>query len=299
LILLAFAGGGYYLYQHFQSFGPNPCDQAMSEVNTRLQTGNTAAARSKSQELASVCTGDKRPLAKALADSIERATACERKFSSVNADLAAQRLESANRKFARIDASCRQGPYGLSLQSKLSGLRQQASDLAAEVRRLIARRDMQAAGVKLDRLRGLDGDFAELAQLKQELAQASLSAPNMPLPTAPTEQPATPAATRPTTVPPQAKTPQAPVLVPFTPDSQTRSAPTTQSSSNTPAPLAEMVSRILSDAEAQLKQKQFDRAKGQVQAALNIDRNSAAAQALLKRINEEQLQYLRDETVIH
>jgi uncharacterized protein HemY len=59
-----------------------------------------------------------------------------------------------------------------------------------------------------------------------------------------------------------------------------------------------MVQGFLRSAEQALAANKFDRAKTQVDNALEADPRNPQATALARRIKERELQYLRDETTI-
>ena len=60
----------------------------------------------------------------------------------------------------------------------------------------------------------------------------------------------------------------------------------------------DIAQRFLRDAEQALAQRRFDAAKTFVDSARRIDPNSAQAALMLRRIKDQELQYLREETSI-
>lgn len=267
-VLLALAGLGLAGYWLSRSPDDGPCREALSASARALAQGNAAGGRSQAVLALGSCTGDDAARARVLQGQADQAlavqVACERALQGVASQLDTQRLLSARRQLDGLDARCARSEGAAVLRQRLEQAQRAADASVDSVRKQLVLGDTRGAQASLDRLQGQNREHAELPALRAEV-RAAIAAQKP----APAQVPPAP---RPAVLPPP------PIPAPAAP------------------PL--LAKDFLRQAERALAQSRFDAARTYVDSALRIDPSNAQAAGLLRRIQERELQVLREETTI-
>lgn len=267
-VLLALAGLGLAGYWKFRSADDGPCREALSASARALSQGDAAGGRRQAVLALGACGGDDAAKARVLQGQADQAlavqAACERALQGAASQLDTQRLLSARKQLDGLDARCTRSDGATVLRQRLEQAQRAADGSADSVRKQLVLGDTRGAQASLDRLQGQNREHAELPALRAEV-RAALAAQQRPAPAQ------VPPAPRPVVQPPPSAPPAAPPVV---------------------------VQDFLRQAERALAQSRFDAARTYVDSALRIDPSNAQAGGLLRRIQERELQVLREETTI-
>lgn len=248
------------------------CQQALDASARLLAGGDAAAARSQVLLAATSCSSEaqRAKLAdlRATADKVIAAQAsCERGFRSVAVHIAGRRLQTALQGLDQLDSACVQNAQGTHLRQQIEQGQRDAASAEAELHRQLQLGDAKAAKAALEQLIAGNREHPEIPALRLEVQNAAR-------------------------VPERIEVAPPPVIqMPSVAGPGTPTAPAGNSQ-------AELAQTFLRDAEAALTQLKFDAAKTYVESARRIDPSNAQAAALLRRIKERELQYLKDETTI-
>ena len=269
IALLALCGGGFYLWKQ-PSKQELACNTSISEASMKLAAGNIAAARSVAVDLVSRCEGPVKGQAEELLAALDRQqrasqVECDRKLRGFDSQIANKRMLSARNGLDQLDSICADSPGAKDLRQKLTANQTTASAMETQIRADLSQGRVKEAKAGYDQLGLTNSEYPNLVALNSAISAAVLASQQaeVKLPPVVVEQP----------VPVQAS----PVIAPKQPD---------------------LTTVFLKDAEQALTQRRFDAARTFVESARRVDPNSAAAASLLRRIKEQELQYLRDETSI-
>ncbi|WP_156902012.1 hypothetical protein [Azohydromonas australica] len=266
-VLLALAGLGWAGYWQFRGVDHGPCREALSASARALSQGDAAGGRRQAVLALGACSGDDAAKARVLQGQADQAlavqAACERALQGVASQLDTQRLLSARKQLDGLDARCTRSDGAAVLRQRLEQAQRAADSSADSVRKQLVLGDTRGAQASLDRLQGQNREHAELPALRAEVRAALAAQRPAPAPVPP--------APRPVVQPPPGSTPATPPL---------------------------LVQDFLRQAERALAQSRFDAARTYVDSALRIDPSNAQAGSLLRRIQERELQVLREETTI-
>lgn len=266
-VLLALAGLGLAGYWQFRSVGDGPCREALGASARALAQGDAAGGRSQAVLALGSCKGDDAARARVLQGQADQAlavqAACERALQGVASQLDTQRLLGARKQLDGLDARCVRSDGAAVLRQRLEQAQRAADASADSVRKQLVLGDTRGAQASLDRLQGQNREHAELPALRAEVRAAIAAQRPAPAPVPP--------APRPVVQPPPGSTPAA-------------------------SPL--LVQDFLRQAERALAQSRFDAARTYADSALRIDPSNPQAVRLLRRIQERELQVLREETTI-
>jgi hypothetical protein len=260
-VLLALAGLGLAGYWQFRSVDDGPCRQALGASARALAQGDAAGGRSQAVLALGSCKGDDAARARVLQGQADQALAVQ-----VACERALQGVAS------QLDTQ-----RLLSARKQLDGLdaRCTRSDGAAVLRQRLEQAQ-RAADASADSVR------KQLVLGDTRGAQASLdrlqgqNREHAELPALRAEVRAAIAAQKPAPAPRQVVQPPP---------------------SSVPGPPL-LAQDFLRQAERALAQSRFDAARTYVDSALRIDPSNAQAGSLLRRIQERELQVLREETTI-
>lgn len=269
IVVLALAYGSFYFWQKPGKL-ELACNAAMSEASMKLAAGNMAGAHSQAADLASRCDGPAKAQASEMLAALDRQQQasqadCDRKLRQLDSQFVDRRILSARNGLDQIDGACADSAAARDLRQRVAATQAKTSALEAKVRADIREGHLIEAKAGADQLAQLNREHPDLASLKSSIAAAEMASQQAVVP-APPAVIATPAAVF--SAPPAA------------------------------ANQGDLVSTFLRDAEQALAQRRFDAAKTFVDSARRIDPNSAQATSLLRRIKDQELQYLREETSI-
>ena len=270
VVVLALAGGGFYFWQK-PGKQELACNASRSEASMKLAAGNMAGARSQAAELASSCDGPVKAQAAEMLAALDRQQQasqadCDRRLRQLDNQIADRRLLSARNGLDQLDGACADSAAAKDLRQKVAAMQTTTSSLEAQVRADIGEGRLKEAKAGADQLAQLNREHPDLASLNSAIAAAVVASQQVVAPP-----------------------PPAVVTVP---------GPVLQSPPATSANNGELASTFLRDAEQALVQRRFDAAKTFVDSARRIDPTSAQAASLLRRIKDQELQYLREETSI-
>lgn len=270
VVVLALAGGGFYFWQK-PGKQELACNALMSEASMKLAAGNMVGARSQAADLASRCEGPVKAQATEMLAALDRQQQasqadCDRKLRQLDNQVADRRILSARNGLDQLDGACADSVAASDLRQKVVATQATTSALEAKVRLDIGEGRLKEAKAGADQLAQLNREHPDLASLNSAIAAAVVASQQVVAPT-----------------PPAAVAAPAPVI----------QVPPAAAANH-----GELASTFLRDAEQALAQRRFDAAKTFVDSARRIDPNSAQAALLLRRIKDQELQYLREETSI-
>ncbi len=276
VVILALAGGSFYFWQK-PGKQELACNASMSEASMKLAAGNMAGARSQAADLVSRCEGPVKAQATEMLAALDRQQQaskadCNRKLRQLDNQVADSLILSARNGLDQLDGACADSAAATELRQKVVATLATASALEAQVRVDIGEGRLKEAKAGVEQLAQLNREYPDLASLKSAIATAIGASQQVVAP------------------PPAVAAVPAPAVV-AAPAPVVKPPPTAANHS-------ELASTFLRDAEQALAQRRFDAAKTFVDSARRIDPNSAQAALMLRRIKDQELQYLREETSI-
>lgn len=270
------------------------CTQSISSATEKLAAGDAASARKEALLAMASCSGEDRIKVsdiQAAADKLGTAQfTCERGNRQLRSMIEERNLQSARAALDKQDAACAGNSQVTVLRQKI--VFGQAAAIKAEIgfRKQLGQGDLTGANSMLEQINNENREHPDLVALRREL-QVATAARESDLKASEVKQ-AQPQSnvalgvSPPSQVPPPAKStaplqPIAPVTIP------------------TRAPQADLVQSFLNDAETSMGQLKFDAAKTYVESARRIDPSNAQATALLKKIKEREIEYVRKEMIVN
>lgn len=275
----------------------DPCEQALNQATKLLAGGDAVGARGKTVLAMASCSGEARVKAGKLQAAADKAVAaqaqCKRSFRRIGSQIAEHRLQSARGTLDQLGTACAASLQGKGLRRQIETGQAAATAAEAELRKQLAEGDLKAARAAFDQVIANNREHPDLAALRQELA-AVMRAPDSVPPMSET------AATVPATTMPRSVLREVQRETQREPPQAARLQPTLPAAAAPPPsnPQAELAQSFLRDAETAMTQLKFDAAKTYVESARRIDPGNPQAAALMHRIKERELQYLKEETSI-
>lgn len=283
-VILGLCGGAVYFWKQ-PGKQELACNTSMSEASMKVAAGNISSARRVAADLVSRCGEPVKSQATELLAALDRQQQasqadCDRKFRQIDSQITDRRIVSARNSLDQLDATCTDLARANDLRQKVATNLTTASNMEAQVRSDLAEGRHKEAKARLDQLRLLNREHPDLVGLDTAIA-AAIVASQQTAPSATAIMAATGPAVKPPPPPAIVAAPAPAVQPPVTVSSQ-----------------ADLTSAFLKDAEQALMQRRFDAARTFIESVRRIDPNNVPAASLLRRIKDQELQYLKEETSI-
>lgn len=315
LILIILGVVGFYGAKQWAALGSgsNICEQTITDVTGMLATGDANGALIKIKEVLPECSGESKTrlldMQKAANKALKAQTAtCNAALSKIEKSFNRRELLSARKALDKLPANCESFNQAKNLKEKIVQKEDLVKIAEADFDSAISANNFDMAKIALNKLQEATREHANLERMKKQLdeatrkAQAPEPAPvQVPIP-APVQNNAAP-------VNHQQSQPQVTNNVRDWVDANRRvsnnqvQAPAPANFPNNAADIERaaqnrMTQTFMAEAQNAVQLKRFDVARTQVQNALRVDPNNKDAQLLLRRINDLQLQSLRNQTTI-
>lgn len=306
---------GFFGYKKLNLAGGEDaiCEQTITDVTGMLATGDANGALIKIKEVLPECSGEPKTrlldMQKAANKALKAQTAtCNAALSKIEKSFNRRDLLSTRKALDKLPANCESFNQAQNLKEKIVQKEDLVKTAEADFDSAISANNFDKAKIALNQLQEATREHANLERMKKQLDEATRKA-QTPEP-APVQVP-TPAPVQNNAAPVnhQQSQPQVTNNVREWVDANRR-ASNNQVQAPAPANLPNnavdieraaqnrMTQTFMSEAQNAVQLRRFDVARTQVQNALRVDPNNKDAQLLLRRINDLQLQSLRNQTTI-
>lgn len=317
LILIVLGVVGFFGYKKLNLAGGEDaiCEQSITDVTGMLAIGDANGALINIKEVLPNCSGDSKNRLTELQNAanvalkVQTAT-CNDALKQLERTFNRNELLSARKALDKLPANCESFNQAQNLKEKIVQKEDLVKTAEADFDSAISANNFDMAKIALNQLQEATREHANLERMRSQLDEAIRNAQTPdPAPVqVPTPAPA-PVQNNAAPVNHQQSQPQVTNSVRDWVDANRRvsnnqvQAPAPANLPNNAADIERaaqnrMTQTFMAEAQNAVQLRRFDVARTQVQNALRVDPNNKDAQLLLRRINDLQLQSLRNQTTI-